>query len=374
MIEPELAPLEMYFRQGSYEEGLHFLDGLPRTDDPSKQSERRRARGWLALALGQTEQAYRLFWSCAHQPGGRAGLLILTILAGQVEAGVGNWQKYFKSQSEPLLTLPDSGWHARPVVLATVGLLERYPFTKKPALRAAASLYRALLYRAVNQPADAFLALACAAEFSPAAALVRDRWLDEIACLPPPSETSSGPAADSLSSSKSTLGRVEDALDTAYRLLLYPDLEKLRAQANSALDRADWSGALEMLRRCLLLEPEDTQSLERRWRLLLKLQEPDAALGDLSALVEIYERRKEITACRRSAERMVETFPDSERALLQMCFLQARLGAPLDLARYGRRLLELCRTQQQPDRLASYRRWLLRQGLTPDDRAEFEVR
>lgn len=373
MIEPELAPLEMYFRQGSYEDGLHFLDELPRTDDPAKQAERRRARGWLALALGQTEQAYRLFWSCAHQPGGRAGLLILTVLAGQIEAGVGNWQRACRSQSEPPLALPDGGWHARPVVLAAIGLLERYPFAKKPALQAAASVYRALLYRAIHQPADAFLALASAAEVSPAAAVVRDCWLEEIACLPPPSQPRAVSQAEP-PSSDSSLGRVEDAVDTAYRLLLYPDLDRLRAQALAALDRADWNGALEMLRRCLLLEPEDTQSLERRWRLLLKLRETEAALSDLSALVEIYERRKEITACRRSAERMVEAFPDSEKALLQMCFLQARLGYPLALARYGRRLLELCRTQKQPDRAASYRRWLLRQGLTPDDRAEFEVR
>lgn len=375
MSDLSLVWLDQYFHQGAYEEGLIDLDGLPETADFAQQTERRRARAWLVLALGRTEQAYQLFWSCAHHPGGRAGLLILTILAGQVEAGIGRWQRYCDSLREPPLSLPDGSWHAKPVILATVGLLERYPFPAGSRAGAAASIYRALLYRAANQPSDAFMALASAAEVSPLAALLRDRWLDEIACLPAPSSASTADEFPrSNPSSPSSLGRKEDAVGVAARLLLYPELGKLQAQAQQALDLGDWPRAMEMLRRCLVLEPEDTITLERRWRLFLKLREPEAALGDLYALVDIYERRGDIGSCQRAALEMVEVFPSSERALLKMCFLQARLGAPLALAHHGRKLLELCRREKWLDRLTSYRLWLLRQRLTPDDREEFKSR
>ncbi len=371
MSNTSLVWLDQYFLQGAYEEGLVNLDDLPETDDFAQQSERRRARAWLVLALGRTEQAYQLFWSCAHHPGGRAGLLILTILAGQVEAGIGSWQRYCDSLREPLLSLPDGSWHAKPVILAAVGMLERYPFPDGSRAGASASIYRALLYRAANQPSDAFMALASAAEVSPLAGLIRDRWLDEVSCLPAPAST-----ANEFSgippSSHGSLGRKEDAVGVAARLLLYPDLGKLQTQTQQFLDLGDWPQAMEMLRRCLVLDPEDTITLERRWRLFLKLREPEAALEDLFALVDIYERRGDIVSCQHAALEMVEVFPSSERALLKMCFLQARLGAPLALAHYGRELLKLCRRQKLLDRLTSYRLWLLRQRLTPDDREEFK--
>ena len=370
----DLRLLDVYFQQEAYQAGLDHLEQLPPPVNSSEQAERRRAKGWLSLALGKTEQAYHLFWLCADHPGGRAGLLILTVLAGQVEAAIANWNRYCARTTKPLERLPDATWHARPVAQAALKILENYPFQEFLSVRAASDLYRALLYRALGLHSSAFLAISASAEHLPLAALTRDRWLEQVACLPAP-ETGRSPEADRyLSPRVEPPGSAVEAVNSASRILLYYDIQRLESDAESALNRGHWVEALELLRRCLFLQPDHTPSLERRWRLHIKLQQPEAAQSDLFALVDLYESTGQIAACLRAATDMVETFPNNERALLKMCFLQSRLRAPIALAHFGRRLLALCQQQALHERHTSYRLWLLRQELTLDDRREFDAK
>lgn len=376
-FQPELAQVLRLFQSQAYREAAQHLDALEPASSPEARLERTRVRGWLRLAVGETEQAYNLFWSSATHAGGRAGILVLTVLAGQVSVAMTHWQRFCQSLASPPLELPDACWYARPVALGAIAQLQRYPFPARSPSLGAAGLYCALLYRALGDAPDAFIELSKVAEFYPPADLVRDRWLEQVVCLPAPSQEGGQPAGPltsgaSVRFSPGPVGGPEMAVQVAARLLLYPDPETLERQCRQALEAGAWNDALEILRRLLLLDPNHTPSLEKRWRLLLQLEAPEAAQADLFALVEIYEKESDVRACQQAAARMVELFPSDERVLLKMCFLQARLGAPLAVARYGRQLLRVCREQGLHDRHASYRRWLLRQNLALDDRQELE--
>lgn len=374
---PDLSYIEHLFGCHCYSEAAQALEAVPAPLGLEERARLRRVRGWLKLALGETEAAYDLFWSCADHPGGRAGILVLTVLAGQVSAAISHWQRHCQTLDAPPLELPDACWHARPVALAAIAQLHRYPFAAGSSARGAAGLYTALLYRALGDAPNAFIELSKVAAFTPMADLVRDRWLEEVVCLPAPASASTPteiPArAASATAETAPPGTAELAVQSAARLLLYPDPQILERQCQEALAREQWLHALEILRRLLLLDPNHTSSLEKRWRLQLRLGAPEAARSDLFALVEIYERNAEVRACQQAAQHMVELFPDDERALLKMCFLQARLASPLALAHYGRQLLRICSEQGLHDRYASYRLWLLRQDLSLDDRSHFSA-
>lgn len=374
--EPNLSHLASLFRCQCYAEVAEALDALPTPSSANERAEVRRVRAWVKLAQGDTETAYDLFWSCADNPGGRAGILVLTVLAGQVAVAISHWQRYCQTLDGPPRELPDAVWHARPVALAAIAQLHRYPFAARSATQGAAALYTALLYRALGDAPSAFVELSKVADFYAPADLVRDTWLEEVVCLPAPASArapSQGvPPPFSPIESPAPLGTPELAVQCAARLLLYPDPEILERQWREALENGQWLHALEILRRQLLLDPCHTESLERRWRLHLQLGAPEAAKADLFALVEIYEKKAEVRSCQQAALSMVEHFPDDERALLKMCFLQARLASPLALARYGRHLLRICREQGLHDRYATYRLWLLRQELSLDDRSHFQ--
>lgn len=376
--EAQIQQLNALFRNQAYRQTLDALETLYHAaSKSSSKAELRRLRGWVRLALGDTEKAYDDFWTCADHPGGRAGILALTVLAGQLLVAMTHWQRFCQSLSSPPLELPDAAWVARPVALAAVGQIQRYSFPERSPVRGAASLYSALLFQAIGDAPSAFSQLAKVADFYAPAEMVRDRWLQEVMCLPPPSvlltsdrkvmtQADSGPLApDDLWSPAS-------AVQAATRLLLYPDPDVLERQCKIAIERDHWQDALEILDRWLLLDPNQTQALEQRWRLHLQLGWTEAAKSDLFALVEIYERASEIVPCLETAQAMVDLFPDDERTLLKMCFLQARLASPLALARHGRRLLALCLEQELYDRFATYRLWLLRQNISLDDRVHFE--
>jgi tetratricopeptide (TPR) repeat protein len=374
--DPAIGRVAFLFRGQAYSEAAVALDALEPPQSAAERAERRRIRGWLALALGETERAYDLFWSCADQAGGRAGILVLTVLAGQVSVAMTHWQRFCQTLSSPLMELPDAEWHARPVALAAIAQLQRYPFPARAPARGAAALYCALLYRALGDAPNAFIELSKVTDYYAPADLVRDRWLEEVVCLPPPSTPSPESFGRTCTAPQRTAqgpaGGAELAVQTAARLLLYPDPEILQRQCQEALERSNWLDALEILRRLLTLDPNHTAGLETRWRLHMQLGWTDAAKADLFALVEIYESSSEIRACQQAAARMVELFPGDERALLKMCFLQARLGCPLAVARYGRQLLAVCQELGLRDRFATYRLWLLRQDLALDDRSDFE--
>ena len=303
-----------------------------RTAEPSEnkewQAERRRFLAWALLAQGETKIAYELFWSCAQHEGARAGILILTVLAGQVETAIGNWQRHCEKLTQPPLSLPDARWHAPSVVRPALMILESYPFKDRSAQLGAACVYQALLHQT---------------------------------------------QANTVQSHEFSLRQPGEVVARAAHILLYPDLETLQKQCAQALGEGRYLDALEIIRRMLFLDPQHTQGLETRWRLYLKLEDTEAAKDDLFYLMDLYEREKQIVACQKVANQAVELFPEDERALLKMCFLQARLGAPTHLAAYGRKLLLLCREQGLHERANSYRRWLLRQNLALDDRFEFEV-
>lgn len=374
--DPELQGLSLLFRNQAYAQASQALDAMPTPLTAEGKAELRRLRGWIKLALGQTEQAYELFWSCAEHPGGRAGILVLTVLAGQVSVAMKHWQRILQDRSAPPLQLPDAAWHARPVVLGAISQLARYPFPERSQVRGAAALYSALLFRASDDAPSAFNELSKVADYYAPADLVRDRWLEEMVCLPAPAGQQPDPRpATPEQATRSTppaLASPEAAVQMAARLLLYPDPDVLERQSKEALAHSQWQDALEILDRLLLLAPDHTAGLEIRWRLYLQLGWPEAAKSDLFALVDIYERKGSIVACQEAARKMVQQFPADERALLKMCFLQARLDAPLTLAHYGRQLLALCQRQLLLDRYATYRLWLLRQNLSLDDRAYFE--
>lgn len=367
----ELRHLRFFMREGGFQEFRNLLESLPPSRSPEESAERRKLLGWLQLALGRTEEAYRLFWSAPTDQGARFGILALTVLAGQVSTAIAGWRQYCRDLKRPPLELPDGEWHSREVALAVVGCLERYSFASL-AERGAAGLYCALLYRSLDDRSNAFLQLSKVAESYPLAELVREAWLEETGCFPAPPDRSGAARRLPLEPTPSPQpsGTSAGAVQAAARLLLYVDPERLERQAQEALETERWSDALEFLRRRLLLDPRHVPSLEKRWRLHLLLGSSDGAQNDLSQLVEIHESAGQAFEAVRAATHLVEQFGDQERVLLRMCFLQARLAHPLELARYGKRLLALCRQQGLPDRFATYQRWLLRQKLSLDDRAE----
>lgn len=377
--DPELTKLRFLFHNQAFAEALRSLELMPPAATSAGREEMERLKGWAHLAMGETEEAYRLFCRCSDHAGGQAGILILTVLAGQMAAAMQRWQHLIVCA--PPLVLPDADWHARPVVMAAIAQIQRYPFPERSLQRGAAGLYAALLFRALGEAPSAFIELSKVVDFYPPADLVRDRWLEQVVCLPPPSNPDASSEPEAAGSAQMAgpaelprigLGDKESAVMIASRLLLYPDPDILERQYKQALEHAQWQDALEMLDRLLLFSPNHTGGLETRWRLYLQLGWPEAAKSDLFALVDIYERENNILACQQAAKRMVEQFPTDERALLKMCFLQSRLGAPLCLAHYGKLLLRLCREQELFDRFATYRLWLLRQELSLDDRSHFE--
>ena len=371
-----LLEAERLFLLGDYRSALDCVRSAEPADDKDWQAERRRFMAWTLLALGETKIAYELFWSCAQHEGARAGILILTVLAGQVETAIGNWQRHCEKLTQTPLSLPDARWHAPTVVRPALQILERYPFEDRSPRFGAACVYQALLHKTQGNNPESFRTLGKVTEFYTPARLLRDRWMDGLLCLPLP-KSSENAVFDLSGHSRPPnefAGRQpEEIVARAAHILLYPDLETLQKQCTKALEDRRYLDALEILRRMLFLDPQHTQGLETRWRLYIKLEETEAAKDDLFYLMDLYEREKQIIACQKIANQAVELFPQDERALLKMCFLQARLGSPTHLAAYGRKLLGLCREQGLHERANSYRRWLLRQNLALDDRFEFEV-
>jgi tetratricopeptide (TPR) repeat protein len=262
------------------------------------------------------------------------------------------------------------------VVQPALAILQRYPFPERSSQKGAAAIYQALLHQTQGEASQTFQVLGQVTDYYAPARLLRDTWMDGLLCLPlPKTPEQSEPIPATNTAPKGNLAQksAQDIVQKAAHILLYPDIEILQSQCESALQQGRFTDALETLRRLLFLDPQHTPSLERRWRIYLKLEETEAAKDDLFFLMDVYEREKKIVACHKVAVKAVSLFPEDERALLKMCFLQARLGAPTRLANYGRQLLRLCRRRGLHDRENSYRRWLLRQGLALDDRVDFEV-
>lgn len=375
-MDSVLIEAERLFLQRDYEEAVVTISQAQPLEDWEGQSERTRLLAWSQLARGETAEAYELFWSCAHHPGARAGILLLTVLAGQVETAMGNWVRHCDRLTQPPSALPDAKWHSSRVVKPALQILERYPFRERSAQKGAGAIYQALLHQTQGDDPGTFRALAQVTDYYTPARLLRDQWMDELLCLPLPKKMRESGEPWKDTSQKDTIfpgKEPEDAVAQAAQILLYPDIESLESMCDKALAEKRFLDALEALRRLLFLDPQHTSSLEKRWRLYLKLQDREAAKQDLFYLMDVYERDKQILACRKVAETAVATFPEDERALLKMCFLQARLGATTVLALYGKRLLELCHRQGHHDRGNGYRRWLLRQRLSLDDRTDFEA-
>lgn len=374
-----LTEAECLLLEGDYHAAVTLIRSAPPCADKDWQFERRRFLAWATLSIGETREAYELFWSCAQHEGARAGILLLTVLAGQVETAVSNWSRHCEKLNSPPLELPDARWHAASVVRPALRILEEYPFQPRSAKLGAASLYQALLYQTQGDAPSSFRTLGMVSDYYPPARLLRDQWMDGLLCLPLPkneetleSKSFEGSSPKASSSSLSTVSP-QDVVARAAYILLYPDVEVLEKQCHQALAQERYQDALEALRRLLFLDPQHKPSLEQRWRLFLTLQDPESAKQDMFYLMDLYEKEKMILACRKLAQKIVDLFPTDERALLKMCFLQARLGAAVELARYGRMLMALCQEQGLHDRAGSYRRWLLRQQLSLDDRADFEV-
>ena len=376
-MDDVLIEAERFLLSHQYQEAVELLRAAQPSENMEWQSERRRLLAWALLSTGETKDAYELFWSCAHHEGARAGILLLTVLAGQVETAILNWQRHCEKLVHPPLQLPDEAWHTPAVVRPALQILGRYPFKEKSSARGASAVYQALLYQSQNDAPGTFNALGQVTDFYPPACLLRDKWMDGLLCLPLPRTEHRKDEQDSPFSPSSAKIFIDknpnDAVVTATNILLYPDIVSLERQCQAALDESRYLDALETLRRLLFLDPQHTPSLERRWRLLLKLDDPEAAKQDLYYLIDLYERKKQIIACQKAANTAIETFPEDERALLKMCFLQARLGAPTHLARHGRKLLDLCQRHGLSERHKSYKRWLLRQALSLDDRTDFEA-
>lgn len=362
---------------GEYDRAAALIRTSTPTSSPEIQQHRRRLLAWATLSTGDTKTAYELFWSCAHHPGARAGILLLTVLAGQVETAIQNWSRHCEKLKLPPTEIPDHRWHTPTVVLPAIKILETYPFREKSQEMGAAFVYLALLFQTQADAPGTFRSLGRVTGFYTPARLLRDLWMDELLCLPLPKQPSDSNEDDtdfSRPSSPSFADRnPEELVARAAHILLYPDLDVLDSHCERALAEGRFTDALEALRRLLFLDPQHTPSLEKRWRLYLKLENREASKQDLFFLMDVYEREKQIVACQKVAAQLVELFPDDERALLKMCFLQARLGSPNQLARHGRQLLALCRRNGLNERANSYRRWLLRQNLSLDDRADFEV-
>lgn len=371
-----LQRAESHLFRGDYSAAVRTIRHAPPVEDSEQQFERRRLLAWATLAVGETREAYELFWSCAHHEGARAGILLLTVLAGQVETAMSNWMRHCEKLKAPPSELPDARWHSLGVVKPALRVLQDYPFASRSRELGAAAVYQALLHRCLGDLPASFLALAQVTDYFAPAQLLRDLWMDGMLCLPlPKSGSTASPSEPLEKTSEKTLHNVsvDEVVAQAAYILLYPDVEVLERQCREALAENRHQDALETLRRILFLQPQHAPSLEKRWRLYLLLQDPEQAKHDMFYLMDIYEKDRKIKACRALAEEAVTLFPHDERALLKMCFLQARLGAVNALGRYGRKLLELCRAQGLHDRAGSYRRWLLRQQLNLDDRTEFEV-
>lgn len=375
-MDRALNEAEYLFRRHDYRSAVLYLKAAEPTKDREVQDRRRRFLAWALLSMGETKEAYELFWSCAHHEGARAGILLLTVLAGQVETAIRNWRRHCDKLAHPPLALPDAQWHSRAVVRPALSILENYPFQNGTPEQGSAAIYRALLHQTQNDPSSAFRTLGGVTDFYLPAQFLRDKWMDDLLCLPLPKKSTD--KTDIYTRETSPTGTLanrnaEEVVAKAIQILLYPDLDILQQQCEEALREARYTDALETLRRILFLDPEHTAALEKRWRLYLLLEEHEAAKADLFYLMDLYEREKKILACQRIASQTIEAFPEDERALLKMCFLQARLECPTELAFYGRKLLALCRRHGLHERGNSYRRWLLRQTLSLDDRSDFEV-
>ena len=376
-MDSVLKEAEYLLRLREYQAAVLCVRAAEPSQDREIQAHRRRFLAWATLATGETTEAYELFWSCAHHEGARAGILLLTVLAGQVETAIKNWRRYCDKLPHPPLALPDKDWHAPAVVRPALMILETYPFQERSIEKGAAAVYRALLHQTQGNASETFRTLGQVTDYYLPAQLLRDKWMDGLLCLPLPKNSQGGGSDGTRSEERkaTTLRghRPEDVVAKAVQILLYPDIELLQGQCEEALRGGRHQEALEALRRMLFLDPQHTASLEKRWRLYLVLEETEAAKDDLFYLMDLYEREKQILACQRVAAQTLELFPDDERALLKMCFLQARLDCPTELALYGKKLLALCRKNELHERANSYRRWLLRQSLSLDDRADFEV-
>ncbi|HIB64661.1 MAG TPA: hypothetical protein EYO33_06025 [Phycisphaerales bacterium] len=376
-MDSVLTEAEYLLKMRDYQAAVDCIRAADPSQDREVQALRRRFLAWATLATGETTQAYELFWSCAHHEGARAGILLLTVLAGQVETAVTNWRRYCDKLPHPPLSLPDKEWHTPAVVRPALMILENYPFPERSTDKGAAAVYQALLHQTQGNASETFRTLGRVTDYYLPAQLLRDKWMDGLLCLPLPKNSPETAAESSRPQERSTTSlrghRAEDVVAKAVQILLYPDIELLQGQCETALQEGRYLEALEALRRMLFLDPQHTPSLEKRWRLYLMLEEPDAAKADLFYLMDLYEREKQILACQRVAAQTLDLFPEDERALLKMCFLQARLDCPTELALYGRKLLALCRKNDLHERANSYRRWLLRQSLSLDDRTDFEV-
>ncbi len=387
--DPLLEKISRLFQQQDFHQASGLLAQRASNKDPFQESEIRRIEGWVELARGETERAYQLFWSCSGRDGARAGIMLLTILAGQIKTAIDHWCRYLSGLTTPPIRLPDSFWHANPATKAALNLLSNYSFPERSPLLGASLFYQALLHRTLDENSKAFLALAKAVDFFPMASLLRDTWLEEFACLPAPpesradshelaTEASEGHRAEDLLEPNEprshhpgrveTLINREQVLSRAQEILFYPSPRTLENWVDQALEEQRWWDALEYLRRLLFLEPESTSGLERRWRLLWKLERVEEARADLYHLIDLYQNQGQSTDSLAAAKVAVEMFPRQEQALLKLCFLLARLEDSLTLAEYGVRLLDLCQSEGQLDRRESYQRWLLRQNLSLDDR------
>lgn len=377
MMDKILLKAEKAFFRGEYDRAVQIVRCAPITEHRPWQNERRRFLAWAMLACGETKTAYELFWSCAHDEGARAGILLLTALAGQVETAVLNWQRHLEKLKNPPLALPDEKWHSPAVTLPTIQILERYPFHRPSAEMGAASIYLALLYQTQHDPSGAFRTLGAVTDYYAPARLLRDQWMDGLLCLPLPKRCLSAESSESATcvpTSSLLSGRSHlEAVEKATQILLYPDVPSLQKMALRAVQENRLLDAQEALRRLLFLDPQHTQALEIRWRLYLRIGDRKGAKADLFYLMDLYEKEKQIVSCQKVAVQMLDIFPEDERALLKMCFLQARLGVPTQLARYGRLLLDVCVRKGLLERANSYRKWLLRQKLSLDDRLEFDV-
>src|SRR5690606_15624177 len=128
MMDKILQEAERLFLQEDYLSAIECVRSAPPTENKEHQAERRRFLAWALLAEGETKIAYELFWSCAQHEGARAGILLLTVLAGQVETAIGNWQRHCEKLTHPPLSLPDARWHSPRVTIPALRILERYPF------------------------------------------------------------------------------------------------------------------------------------------------------------------------------------------------------------------------------------------------------
>lgn len=372
--ESTLRYLQACLRLGEWQGFQAALDALPMSRNFAENAERQKLRGWAELAQGHTEQAYHLFQSAPFDLGAKFGILALTVLANQLTTAIKHWQLFCQTLKEPPTQLPDAPWHSRHIALAMIHQLQQYPFPADSSERGAAGLYTALLYHAIEDTSNAFWELSKVVDFYPMAALVRDSWLEKMGCLPAPKSQASL-IATRLSPGHLEVkphGTAEAAVQTAARFLLYSTPASLERKCLEALNEKRWDDALEYLRRLLVIDPQHISSLEKRWRLYLQMGCMENAQADLLALIEIYEKEGRALESLSAAHSLLKFFPKQEQTLLKMCFLQARLANPLQLAHYGRKLLTFCHEQGLKERYATYRLWLLRQELSLDDRAHFE--